>query len=160
MFDYHSIKSYDELVTFQRMMTREYPFYPVEKKDWNKLFPETITVEGLKQIPILKKKIVMGEASKIDIVNYLDLLNLYICNNPTLQRLRDYQKENTHYFYSGLISWTERYDSEMRLKDESNLVKLGWTQDNKLYDKKLSLSMANWGTELIQHCYKLREAEN
>ena len=58
---YTEIKSYDELVTFQRMMARDYPYFPIAPKDWDKLQPETITVKGLERLEILRSLIKMGK---------------------------------------------------------------------------------------------------
>ncbi len=154
---YEHIKTYDELVTFQRMMTREYPYYPLEMKDWKKVSSQRITVEGLKQIPILKSKIIMGKNTKYDIDNYITLLKLYAESNPTKERLSNYQKENSLYFYSGNMA--VNISENGKLRPELDLKALGYTEDNPLYDDKLSISMAMWGHKLILECYRIGKLE-
>lgn len=160
MTDYKVLKRKDELiknnklisnfdlVTYQRQMTRDYPYYPLEEKDWNKIHYEAITKKGLEQLEILRIQITMGRASSEDIVIYMRLLELYVCNNPSLKRARRYKKELDFHF--NILSKTHYFP---------DLIKEELTIDNSNYSKEKVKQFTIWGNDLIQRCYQLGREE-
>jgi len=156
MKDYHEIKSYEKLVAFQRMMARDYPYYPIEPKDWDKLHSETLTVKGLEQLELLKSSIKMERSNSEEVRIYIILLELYVCSNPTIERLRDFKKEQDFHF-STIQGAFVKHIKNMRFPD---LKKEDLVISNKKYSKDLSFKMGNWGLDLIQECYRIRELES
>ena len=75
--EYAHIKSYDKLVENQHHMNKYFPNYPIQKENWHKMSQDRLSLDGLKQIPILKRKIIMGNASDID-HNIFVQLSIYI----------------------------------------------------------------------------------
>lgn len=149
MTEYEHIKTAEELVKYQIMMASEYPLHPVEMTDWNRLDPDIISVEGLKEIEIIRRKITMGKAKPWDIVIYLELLHLYAFSNPSNKRIRQWKKElNFH------------YNTILKTRYYPDLRNLGFTIFNKNYDEKLLFWHIKWGDDLIKECRRLAKLEN
>lgn len=142
-----SISNYN-LVMYQRQMVKEYPYYPLEEKDWNKIQLEAITKKGLEQLEILRIQITMGRASSEDIVIYMRLLELYVCSNPSLNRARKYKKELDFHF-----------DTLLKTYYFPDLIKEGLTIDNPNYSEERVKKFTIWGNDLIQRCYRLGREE-
>jgi len=143
----NSISNYD-LVTYQRKMTKYYPYFPLQEKDWNKIQLEAITKKGLEQLEILRIQITMGRASSEDIVIYMRLLELYVCSNPSLNHARQYKKELDFHF-----------DTLLKTHYFPDLIKEGLTIDNPNYGEEKVKEFTIWGNDLIQRCYQLGEEE-
>lgn len=143
----NSISNYD-LVTYQRKMAKYYPYFPLQEKDWNKIQLEAITKKGLEQLEILRIQITMGRASSEDIVIYMRLLELYVCSNPSLNRIRKYKKELDFHF-----------DTLLKTHYFPDLIKEGLVIDNPNYSEEKVKEFTIWGNDLIQRCYQLGEEE-
>lgn len=145
---YYDLKTYDELVTFQRMVANQYPYYPIKMQDWKKMHYETITKQGLEQLFILKRQITLGKARPEDVVIYLRLLELYVCSNPSHERLKHHKKEIDFHF-----------ETLFKSMYNPDLIKEGLTIPNKDYDENLMIRHLQWFDRLIQECYRLSKVE-
>lgn len=142
-----SISNYD-LVTYQRKMSKEYPYYPIKPEDWDKLNELTISVKGLEQLQILKRQTIMGNSNPEDIELLITLLDLYALANPKDERIRDWKK-NLDFHFNTL--WKTNYFPD--------LVKEGLVVKNEKYDPKFKKLWNEWRDNLIQRCYQLAEKE-
>lgn len=139
----------EELVKFQRKMARDYPYYPIDVKDWNKMNELNISVKGLEQLSILKRQIIHGNYTSEDIVLFLRLLELYASTNPTHQRLRDYKKHHDLYF-----------EHLLKTHYRSNLIKENLAVKNTKYNPKFREQWNTWQSNIIKECYRLGKMEN
>ena len=142
-----SVSNYD-LVTYQRKMAKEYPYYPIKPEDWGKLNELTISVKGLEQLQILKRQTIMGNSSPEDIELLITLLDLYALANPKDERIRDWKK-NLDFHFNTLLKTNYFPD----------LVKKGLAIKNEKYDPKFRKLWNEWGNNLIQRCYRLAKKE-
>lgn len=140
--------TYDNLVSFQRWMAKEYPYYPVQEKDWNKMNEYVISVRGLEQLKILKTQIIMGNYMREDIALLLSLMELYASTNPTKERLREKKKFLDFYF-----------DDLLKTHYRTNLIKEGLAVKNPKYNRKFREQWHIFGTKLIHECYRLKKLE-
>ena len=148
MKSYDDIDSYDELVKFQRMMAKEYPYYPVDLKAWDKINEWNISVKGLEQLEILKRQTTMGNSTPEDTTLMVNLLELYASTNPTNENLKNWKK-NLDFHFNTLRK--THYLPE--------LVKEGLAIKNENYDPKFMKIINDWALGLIHRCHQLRREE-
>jgi hypothetical protein len=148
--EYAHIKSYDKLVEYQHYMNKHFPNYPIEQKNWHKMSQDRVSLEGLKQIPILKRKIIMGEASDIDHHIFVRLSILHSERSPSDKRSKEASMECSFAFHQG----------HLKLSNMPDLKALGYTENNPDYDELYSPLNNTWGMDLIQHCHAVSRAED
>lgn len=146
--EYEKYNGAEELVKFQRMMAKDYPYYPIEEKDWGKMNEFVITIKGLEQLHILKRESIRGSCTPEDITLFIQLLELHATTNVSIERLRDHTKYlNFH------------IEDLMKTRYLPDLVKEGLAMANDDYNPILSQVRMVWGTELIQECHKRNKQE-
>ena len=138
----------DNLVSFQRWMAKEYPYYPVQEKDWDKMNEDVISVRGLEQLKILKTQIIMGNYTHEDIVLLIALMELYASTNPSKERLREHKKFLDFYF-----------NDLLKTRYRTNLIKEGLAVKNEKYNPKFRKQWDSWSMNIIKECYRLKKLE-
>lgn len=146
--EYEKYKTAEELVTYQRMMTKNYPYYPIEKENWSKMNETVITIKGLEQLHILKRQSVKGECTPEDAVLFIQLLELYATTNPTIERLREFTKYLNFHF-----------NDLLKTMYLPNLINEGLAMVNESYDSNYRHIQLKWSTELIQECHRRNKEE-
>ena len=148
MKSYKELKTYDELVSFQRMMAKKYPYYPVKEENWGRMNEYVITIKGLEQLKILKSQTVMGNYTCEDITLFIALLELYASTNPSKERLQEHKKYLDFYFGDLLKT---RYTPD--------LINEGLAIKNEKYDPKFREAWSVWSMNIINECWRLKELE-
>ena len=138
--------SYDELVTYQRKMAKEYPFFPLEEKDWNIVKRYNISVKGLEQLEILRRQTILGKSAPEEITLMVSLMELYASTNPSKKNIQNWKKHLDFHF-----------DILLKTHYNPDLVKEGLTVINEKYSEKKFLEFMKWGDDLIQRCYRLKK---